>query len=129
MGVVAEEAGFLGVATYEPAATLHAGKVLRVEILVTFELTRRAPVRAVLCEALDRLALLLGCDAVAVSVPSRSFLALVGEAGRLQDESPLAVRHDQLSREVSNRELSAASGQLIPTGRIAGAANTARTRG
>ena len=75
IGVAVEEGGYLGVATYEPVSTLYSGNVLRVEILVTFELTRRAPVRAVLCEALDRLARLLGCDAVAVSVPSRSFLA------------------------------------------------------
>lgn len=75
IAVSAEESGYLGVATYEPTDKRHFGKVLQVDVFTTFELTRRAPVRHVLCEAVDRMAPRLGCAAVAISFPSRSYLA------------------------------------------------------
>lgn len=75
VGVEAEDGGFQGIATYEPVEKLHSGRVLQVDTLVTFELARRAPMRRVLCEGLDRLAARLGCEAVAVSIPSRSYVA------------------------------------------------------
>ena len=75
VAVAAEDGAFHGIATYEPAEKLGLGKVLKVETLVAFELSRRAPVRRLLCEALDRLAALLGCTAVAVSTTNRGFAA------------------------------------------------------
>lgn len=75
IGVSGEDGGLYGVATYEAAENLRAGRVLRVGTLVTMELTRRSPVRRVLCEALDRLAPALRCEAVAISIPKRSFAA------------------------------------------------------
>ena len=75
--VSGEDEVILGVATYEPADKLRLGKVLQVEVLVTFELTRRAPVRLVLCDALDRIAPLLGCEAVAVTAPGRTYVSYV----------------------------------------------------
>lgn len=75
IGVAAEDGGLHGIATYDPVEKLHQGKVLKVDTLVSFELSRRAPVRRLLCEALDRLAHLLGCDALAVTVPSRGYVA------------------------------------------------------
>ncbi len=95
MGVAVEESGYLGVATYEPVATLCAGKVLRVDALVAFELTRRSPVRAALFAALDRLAPLLGCDAVAVTIPSRSFLAQA--KGRANTIAEVNRRFDRIT--------------------------------
>lgn len=75
IGVSGEDGGLYGVATYEAAENLRAGRVLRVGTLVTMELTRRSPVRQILCEALDRLAPALQCEAVAISIPKRSFAA------------------------------------------------------
>lgn len=75
IGVSGEDGGLYGVATYEAAENLRAGRVLRVGTLVTMELTRRSPVRQILCEALDRLAPALRCEAVAISIPKRSFAA------------------------------------------------------
>lgn len=97
VAVTAENGGILGLATYEAADKLRLGKVLQVETLVAFELTRRAPVRRALCDALDRLAPVLGCAAVAVMVPSRGYLAYVtGKVQCVLEElrlgSSLAVR-------------------------------------
>jgi len=75
IGVSGEDGGLYGVATYEAADNLRAGRVLRVGTLVTMELTRRSPVRRVLCNALDRLAPALQCEAIAISIPKRSFAA------------------------------------------------------
>lgn len=75
IGISGEDGGLYGIATYEAAENLRAGRVLRVGTLVTMELTRRSPVRRVLCEALDRLAPALRCEAVAISIPKRSFAA------------------------------------------------------
>ena len=77
IAVSGEDEVILGVATYEAADKLRLGRVLQVEVLVTFELTRRAPVRLVLCNALDRIAPLLGCKAVAVTAPGRTYVSYV----------------------------------------------------
>jgi len=69
ISVVAPDGCLHGVATYEPIDKSRAGRVLYVETLVTFELSRRAPVRQYLCDCLERLAPALGCDAIAVSMP------------------------------------------------------------
>lgn len=56
LGVEAEDGVLHGVALYAPAAEVGAGRMLEVATLATFELSRRAPVRRALCEALVRLA-------------------------------------------------------------------------
>lgn len=81
LAVSGESGGLYGVATYEASENLRAGRLLRVGTLVTMELTRRSPVRRLLCEALDRLAPLFDCHAVAVSIPNRSFAARMNGAG------------------------------------------------
>lgn len=75
LGVATGEGALLGVATYEPVDTRAAGKLLQVDTLVTFEFSSKAPIRTVLCEALERLASTLGCGAVAVNATNRAFLA------------------------------------------------------
>jgi hypothetical protein len=50
------------------------GHVLQVETLVSFELSRRSPVRHALCDALIGFARLFDCDAVRVTMPDGSFI-------------------------------------------------------
>ena len=74
VGIAAPDGHFHGIATYEPIAEKRSGRLLQVDILVAFELSRRAPVRRALCEALDGFARLFDCEAVRVSMPSRGHL-------------------------------------------------------
>jgi hypothetical protein len=69
ISVVAPDGCLHGVATYQPIDKSRAGRVLYVETLVAFELSRRALVRQFLCDCLERLAPTLGCDVIAVSMP------------------------------------------------------------
>lgn len=94
IAATADDEVFHGLATYEAADSPGAGKVLRVDLLVAFELTRRAPARQSLRVALDRLATRFGCNAVAIAVPSR------GCIDRLR-----ASRHKLSSRSKVNDEV------------------------
>lgn len=70
IAVVAPDGCLHGVATYQPIDKRRAGRVLFIETLVTFELSRKALVRRFLCESLERMSLALGCDGIAVSMPA-----------------------------------------------------------
>lgn len=61
-----------GIATYEPIESQFSGRILAVDLLTTFELSRKAPAKSALCAALDDLSLALECDAVAFALPSAS---------------------------------------------------------
>jgi len=63
-----------GIATYEPARNQRAGCVLSVEKLITVELSRKAPCRNALCQALDLLSLALGCHGVTLPLPNKGYL-------------------------------------------------------
>lgn len=60
-----------GVATYEVARKGALGRVLAVGTLVTFELSRRAPARHALCDALDLLGHAFDCRSVVLPLPSK----------------------------------------------------------
>lgn len=60
-----------GVATYEVARRAHVGRVLAVDMLTTFELSRRAPARQAICEALELLGHAFDCRRVILPLPSR----------------------------------------------------------
>jgi hypothetical protein len=60
-----------GVATYEVAKKAVLGRVLAVGTLVTFELSRRAPARHALCDALDLLGHAFVCRSVVLPLPSK----------------------------------------------------------
>ena len=60
-----------GVATYEVARKALLGRVLAVDTLITFELSRRAPVRHALCDALELLANAFDCRSIVLPLPSR----------------------------------------------------------
>jgi hypothetical protein len=60
-----------GVATYEVARKAMLGRVLAVDLLITFELSRRAPARQTLVEALELLASAFDCRSVVLPLPSR----------------------------------------------------------
>ena len=60
-----------GVATYEVAKKGVLGRVLDVGTLVTFELSRRAPARHALCDALDLLGHAFDCRSVVLPLPSK----------------------------------------------------------
>ena len=62
-----------GIAAYWRDQTLFHGTVLRVEPLVTFEVSRNAPARAALCEALEDLARAKACKAIIISTASRGY--------------------------------------------------------
>jgi hypothetical protein len=63
-----------GVATYAAARNQRAGCVLSVEKLITVELSRKAPCRNALCEALELLSLALGCHGVTLPLPNKAYL-------------------------------------------------------
>lgn len=75
VGVAGEGGGLLGVATYEAVEKPHIGRVLQVDTIVSFELTRKQRIRRILCEELDEMAPRLGCRALAVSVPKANCVA------------------------------------------------------
>ena len=62
-----------GVAAYRLEESLVHGRTLRVEPMVTFELSRSARARAALCQALELLALAKGCDSLIISTASRGY--------------------------------------------------------
>jgi hypothetical protein len=68
IAVSAEDGCLHGIATYEPITKGNSGRVLHVEIMVAFELSRRAPVRQALCDALLGFARLFDCDSVRITM-------------------------------------------------------------
>lgn len=75
VGIAAEDGLLHGIATFEPVTRARSGRVLQVDNLVTFELSRKAPVRNALCAALADFARALQCEAVSVAHPNRGFVA------------------------------------------------------
>ena len=59
-----------GVATYEIARKPLLGRVLTADTLITFELSRRAPARRALHEALELLARAFDCRSIVLPLPS-----------------------------------------------------------
>jgi hypothetical protein len=59
-----------GVATYEVVKKALLGRVLAVGALITFELSRRAPARRALCDAIDQLGTAFDCRSLIVPLPS-----------------------------------------------------------
>ena len=60
-----------GIATYEVTRKARLGRVLAVDTLITFELSRRAPARHALCEALEMLATAFDCRSIVLPLPSK----------------------------------------------------------
>jgi uncharacterized membrane protein len=76
-GIIAARApdGILhGVATYEVAKKALLGRVLAVDTLITFELSRRAPARHALCQALDLLGHAFDCRSIVLPIPSKGYV-------------------------------------------------------
>ena len=71
LGVAAPDRALHGVATYETIEKPKFGRVLHVDTLVTFELSGRAPARAVLVGALRRISEERGCSATLISARKR----------------------------------------------------------
>jgi hypothetical protein len=63
-----------GVATYEVAKKALLGRVLAVDTLITFELSRRAPARHALCHALDLLGHAFDCRSIVLPIPSKGYV-------------------------------------------------------
>ena len=61
-----------GIATYEVARKALLGRVLAVDTLIAFELSRRAPARHALCEALELLASAFDCRSTVLPLPSKA---------------------------------------------------------
>lgn len=60
-----------GISTYAVARKPHLGRVLAIDVLVTFELSCRAPARLALCEALELLASAFDCRSIVFPLPSK----------------------------------------------------------
>ena len=69
IAVSAEDGCLHGIATYEPITQKDVDRVLEVETMVAFELSRRAPIRHALCDALIGFARLFDCGVVRVTLP------------------------------------------------------------
>lgn len=93
IAVSAEDECLHGIATYEPIRKRGPGRVLHVEIMVAFELSRRAPVRHALCDALLGFARLFDCNSVRVTMPDGTVVEHpAGPAGAEQcSEAPRRV--------------------------------------
>src|SRR6476469_2081587 len=76
-----------GVATYECVHRPRAGSVLAVDRLLTFELNRKEPVKAALCEAIHRMAFAFCCSAVALPLRAKGFVQQ--RARQIYGEEPL----------------------------------------
>lgn len=72
--LVAPSGSIHALAAYRATPSLHHGRALAVELFVAFELSRKAPARAALCEGLHSLAQGLGCRAVLFSADSQGLL-------------------------------------------------------
>jgi hypothetical protein len=62
-----------GVAAFVVEESLVHGLTLRVEPMVTFELSRSAPARVALCQALELLAAAKGCASLTITTASRGY--------------------------------------------------------
>jgi hypothetical protein len=70
----ATDGNIYGVATYAVAKKPLVGRVLTVGTLITFELSRRAPARHALHEALELLANAFDCRSIVLPLPSKAQL-------------------------------------------------------
>lgn len=73
LGLAGAEGMLFGVLSYRKQERL-PGPVLKVDDFVTFELSRAAPGRRMLCEAAEGLARDMGCVAVELRLSSRGFV-------------------------------------------------------
>ena len=69
LAVIAGDSAPVGMAAFRPDRSLRHGHMLKVELLVAFELHRSAPVRAALIEALEQIARELGCESLGLALP------------------------------------------------------------
>lgn len=74
IAVVAPDGCFHGIATYERIDRQPMGRALFVGTFVTCELSRRAPVRKFLCDAIERLSAVFDCDAIAIVEPTGGYV-------------------------------------------------------
>ena len=89
-----------GIAGYCPDVSLLHGKMLRVEPLVTFEISDSAPVRAALCEGLELLARAKGCSAIIISAASRGLVDLQNSKMRGWDSLGFGIASVDLVKRV-----------------------------
>lgn len=107
--VVAEDAALLGIAAYRDEETLR-GRMLRTDILVTFELSDAAPVRSVLVAELERLADQRGAGCLALALPARGYVG--DKAGKTAGWLRLGLALDTvtLSKRLGGRARQEAGG-------------------
>lgn len=71
LGLIVENGALMGVATYEPVEKAMFGPVLQVDLLVTAEVSRKAPLRRLLMDALGEVAAKLGCSGTLFATAKR----------------------------------------------------------
>lgn len=82
LGAAAEDGALLGIAAYRPDRHLRHGAILRVDMLVAFELAGADEVRSALYTAVELIAHGLGAGGVALTVPGRGY----GDPGSSKSE-------------------------------------------
>nr|NUR37334.1 hypothetical protein [Sphingomonas sp.] len=70
----APDGAVYGIATYECVHRSHAGSVLAVDRLVTFELNRKEPVKEALGGALHMIASAFCCSSIALPLPAKGYV-------------------------------------------------------
>ena len=74
LALTAEDGSIHALASYLPEPSLRYGRVLRVDTFIAFELSRRAPARRALCDALEAMAEGLDCSTVVYEQGSRGLM-------------------------------------------------------
>lgn len=87
IAVVAPDGCFHGLATYELTRRRTMGQALVIRTFVTFELSRRAPVKAFLCDAIERISAALGCDAIVIAEPPGGYVPASWLDANRQDQA------------------------------------------
>ena len=74
LALTAPDGSIHAIASYMPEPSLRYGRVLRVDTFIAFELSRRAPARKALCDALQAMAEGLDCSTVLYAQDSRGLM-------------------------------------------------------
>lgn len=74
LAVAGAEGPLFGLAAYRGIASLRHGRALQVELIVAFELSRLAPVRRLLRDALEVAARADGCDSIIYTLGAKGCL-------------------------------------------------------
>jgi hypothetical protein len=106
IGISAADSSLHGLAAFRPDFCLRYGMTLRVELIVTLELSRSAPVRAALCEALEVIAGARGCSNLSMEVERRGYAEPDSPKARGWESLGLALSSVAFVKQLTSAERS-----------------------